>query len=148
MNIKKHHEKFYVKLFSIAIFLFTLSHCSYNARKVMSCQIPAHGLEFELWEQPVAYNIINTEYKTWVVIKSKTEVDRIYIIDEEYISFRLTRILMSDEKNLIRIETSGIGNETHMIGEYNILNRSFSATSDISVFGKKGWTLLKEIRVR
>lgn len=136
------------KLALLVILAAAFLQCGVKAKRVMVCEIPQIDMVVELWELPDYTQVLITEYKTWIVIKSGKNEAKEFLIDERYISYRLTRVFISEDYNEIRIETSSIGkDETHLIAEYLVGQERFSARSELTVFGKKGWILLKEKRI-
>ena len=137
-----------VKSVIFVILVVAFLQCGVKAKRVMVCDIPQIDMAVELWELPDYTQVLITEYKTWIVIKSGKSEAKEFLIDERYISYRLTRVFISEDYNAIRIETSSIGkDETHLIAEYLVGQERFSARSEPTVYGKKGWKLLKEKQI-
>jgi hypothetical protein len=117
--------------------------------KVLTVVIPKSNGTIELWEKPeIDFLSLSLEYTTWLAVRSNSGNYKWYIIDEQYITFRKISVFLSDDQQLVRIETNGESEETHMIAEYNFKKESFVARSEKTVRNEKGWFLLTEKIVR
>jgi hypothetical protein len=117
--------------------------------KVLTVVIPKTNETIELWEKPeIDFYGLGLEYKTWLAVRLNNGNYKWHVIDEQYITFRKISVFLSNDQQLVRIETNGESEETHMIAEYNLKKESFIARSEKTVRNEKGWFLLTEKIIR
>jgi hypothetical protein len=117
--------------------------------KVLTVVIPKLNVTIELWEKPkIDFISLSLEHATWLAVRSKNGNCKWHVIDEHYITFRKISVFLSIDQQLVRVETNGESEETHMIAEYNLKKDAFYSRSNSTVRNEKGWFLLTEKVIR
>jgi hypothetical protein len=118
--------------------------------KIFKARIPDSINVIEIWERPQFDLLTLTmDYKTWFVCKADNEKRRWFLIAEEYLTFQIIAVFISNDMNHLRIETNEWGKaETHLIAEYNLKEKTFKLTGGESARNKPGWKLIAEKKVR
>jgi hypothetical protein len=116
-------------------------------RRVLAASVPGSQHEIELWERPYWHLGLGYEYETWFVMRSASGEGRWYLIDDRYIAFRDTVVLVSSDHNRVRVETDGEAGDFHMIAEYDIGRDEFRAASEPTVQHTRGWAVLSQARI-
>jgi hypothetical protein len=117
--------------------------------KVLSVRIPKSNEIVELWEKPnIDFLSLSLEYATWLRIVFPNGSSKWNLIDKQYITFNKISIFISADNKLVRIESNGEQEESHMIAEYSLEKNIFSARSEKSVRNEANWYLLIEKLIR
>jgi hypothetical protein len=116
--------------------------------RVVSASIPQSGHVLELWEKPYWCFGFGHEYETWLVVQFPSGERRWNLIDTKYVTLREVLVLISSDRQRIRVETTGRGTDFHMIAEYDLKRRRFRAASQQTVRNTEGWAVLATARVR
>jgi len=135
---------------SVAIFLAIILLQPWQRKiKVLTITIPKSNEIMELWEKPyIDFFSFNLEYTTWLRIVFPNRNFKWNLIDKQYITFRKISVYLSTDNKLLRIESNGEQEESHMIAEYDLKKDIFIARSEKSVRNEANWNLLIEKVIR
>ena len=139
----------FVLIFVAVLLALTSTQPWQRKIEVLSVRIPKSNEIVELWEKPnIDFLCLSLEYATWLRIVLPNGSSKWNLIDKQYITFKKISIYISADNKLVRIESNGEQEESHMIAEYSLEKNIFNARSEKSVRNEANWYLLIEKLIR